>query len=467
MGVHVIKLPDVGEGVAEAEFVELHVKPGDEVQADQTLADVMTDKATVEIPSPVAGTVKWIGPEIGETIAVGTEIFRLEVAGKGNAKDGDSAPAQDKPAADATAAAGDAEAVPEKDKTHTDGHHPSRMAPADKATETADPQPTPEQEAAPRPAQPERKVAKAGVNAQRPNGAVRQPGEKPLASPAVRKAAQDRGIDLRFVHGTGPAGRVTHDDLEAYAAGAAATPHEARAGAAPNTEIQEVKVIGLRRKIAQKMQAAKQRIPHASHVEEVDVTALEELRQHMNATRHDDQPKLTILPFLMRAIVKGVAEFPQVNARYDDDNELVQRYGAAHIGIATQTDNGLIVPVVRHAEANDLWTNASEVKRVSSAARDGTAKREELSGSTITITSLGAIGGIASTPVINHPEVAIIGVNKMVTRPMYNEQGQVVPRKLMNLSSSFDHRVVDGYDMAQFIQALKGYLEYPATLFMD
>jgi len=442
MGVHVIKLPDVGEGVAEAEFVELHVKNGDEVQADQTLADVMTDKATVEIPAPVAGKVIWIGPDIGETIAVGTEIFKLEVAGAGNSKEPVEAQEKEEPKAK--------EAEPKAEKA-----------------------PEPKQEDKPAPAKPVPAPSSSGakngasVNAQRPNGAVRKPNEKPLASPAVRKSAQDQGIDLRFVHGSGPAGRITHDDLEAYAAGNAPGIEARSTGYQPNTSVEDVKVIGLRRKIAQKMQEAKRRIPHASYVDEIDVTALEELRQHMNATRKEGQPKLTLLPFLMRAIVMGVRDFPQVNARYDDENDIVQRYGAAHIGIATQTDTGLIVPVVRHAEANDLWANANEIKRLSDAARDGTAKREELSGSTITITSLGAIGGIASTPVINAPEVAIIGVNKMVTRPMYNDEGQVVPRKLMNLSSSFDHRVVDGWDMAQFIQTIKAYLEFPATMFMD
>ncbi|GGD17818.1 dihydrolipoamide acetyltransferase family protein [Aquisalinus flavus] len=450
MGVHVIKLPDVGEGVAEAEFVELHVKNGDEVQADQTLADVMTDKATVEIPAPVAGKVIWIGPEIGETIAVGTEIFRLEVAGAGNSKEPVEAPAG-------------AKAEPQEMEEPKAAKEPAPKA--EKASE-------PEREEKPAPESAKQAAASpaksgASVNAQRPNGAVRKPNEKPLASPAVRKSAQDQGIDLRFVHGTSPAGRITHDDLDAYAAGNAPGIEARSSGYQPNTSIEEIKVIGLRRKIAQKMQEAKRRIPHASYIDEIDMTALEELRQHMNAARKSDQPKLTLLPFLMRAIVMSVRDFPQVNARYDDENDIVQRYGAAHIGIATQTDTGLIVPVVRHAEANDLWTNANEIRRLSDAARDGTARREELSGSTITITSLGAIGGIASTPVINAPEVAIIGVNKMVTRPMYNAQGQIEPRKLMNLSSSFDHRVVDGWDMAQFIQTIKAYLEFPATMFMD
>ena len=270
------------------------------------------------------------------------------------------------------------------------------------------------------------------------------------------------------MHGSGPAGRITHEDLDAYISGAAQpVARSGGAGYAANTNVEEIKVIGLRRKIAEKMQDAKRRIPHFAYVEETDVTALEDLRQHMNATRQDGQPKLTVLPFIMRALVLSLRDYPQMNARFDDDEGVVYRHGGAHIGIATQTDNGLIVPVVQHAEANDLWTNANEVKRVADAARNGTAKRKELSGSTITITSLGPLGGIVTTPVINHPEVAIIGINKMMTRPVYNDQGQIVPRKLMNISSSFDHRVVDGWDAAEFIQKIKAYLEFPATMFMD
>jgi 2-oxoisovalerate dehydrogenase E2 component (dihydrolipoyl transacylase) len=438
MGVHVIKLPDVGEGVAEAEFVELHVKPGDVVNSDDPLADVMTDKATVEIPSPVAGTVLWIGPEIGDTVAVGSDVIKLEVEGAGNSTESaDAVPAakEEKPAAKKEAPA-------------------KKPEPAKPAAKTAAP------ETAPAP--------KANGAAKIPAAPMRAAGEKPLASPAIRKKAKDQGIDLRFVAGSGPAGRITADDLDAFIASGGAAPVATRSsGYAPDTSVEDIKVIGLRRKIAEKMQDAKRRIPHASYVDEIDVTALEELRQHMNATRKDDQQKLTLLPFLMRALVLAIREFPQLNARYDDDNDIIHRYGAAHIGVATQTDTGLIVPVVRHAEANDIWTNASEIKRLSDAARDGSAKREELSGSTITISSLGAIGGIASTPVINHPEVAILGVNKIMTRPTYNDEGLVVPRKMMNLSSSFDHRVVDGWDMAQFIQRIKAYLEFPATMFID
>ncbi len=445
MGIHVIKLPDVGEGVAEAEFVAVHVKPGDVVSSDQTLADVMTDKATVEIPAPVAGVVKWIGPEIGETVAVGSEIIKLEVAGAGNEKTAEAASKgagkEAAPTAQKAAETTKPKAAPQKASEKITAKNPSQNAPSSPAASSA---------------------------ITRSNGAApkhfRAPDEAPLAAPAVRARARAQGIDLAFVHGSGPAGRITHEDLDAYMAKGPTAPTGGTM--APNTQVEEIKVIGLRRKIAEKMQDAKRRIPHFAYVEECDVTALEELRQHINKSRRDDQPKLTVLPFIMRALVLAIKDYPQMNVRYDDDENVVHRYGGVHIGIATQTANGLIVPVVRHAEANDLWANATAVKRLADAARDGSAKREELSGSTITITSLGPLGGIVTTPVINHPEVAILGINKIVTRPIYNDQGQVVPRKMMNLSSSFDHRVVDGWDAAEFVQKIRGFLEYPATLFI-
>ena len=434
MGIHVIKLPDVGEGVAEAEFVAVHVKPGDAVNPDQTLADVMTDKATVEIPAPMAGKVVWIGPEIGETVAVGSAIIKLEVDGKGNEKSGE-------------------EAVPVT--------APEAKAPEAKATKEE-----PKKEVALKP-----EVKSVASPAKAANGAAVRPhfrdaGEKPLAAPAVRSRARSQGIDLQLVHGSGPAGRITHEDLDHYIANGPVAGASGGNVLSPNTNVEEIKVIGLRRKIAEKMQDAKRRIPHFAYVEECDVTALEDLRQHMNKNRAEGQPKLTVLPFIMRALVLAIKDYPQMNVRYDDDENIVYRFGGVHMGIATQTANGLIVPVVRHAEANDLWANANEVKRLADAARNGSAKREELSGSTITITSLGPLGGIVTTPVINHPEVAILGINKIVTRPIYNDQGQVVPRKMMNLSSSFDHRVVDGWDAAEFIQKIRAYLEYPATLFI-
>ncbi|MEI5157140.1 dihydrolipoamide acetyltransferase family protein, partial [Pseudomonas aeruginosa] len=296
----------------------------------------------------------------------------------------------------------------------------------------------------------------------------RQPGERPLASPAVRQRARDLGIELQFVQGSGPAGRVLHEDLDAYLTqdGSVARSGGAAQGYAERHDEQAVPVIGLRRKIAQKMQDAKRRIPHFSYVEEIDVTDLEALRAHLNQKWGGQRGKLTLLPFLVRAMVVALRDFPQLNARYDDEAEVVTRYGAVHVGIATQSDNGLMVPVLRHAESRDLWGNASEVARLAEAARSGKAQRQELSGSTITLSSLGALGGIVSTPVINHPEVAIVGVNRIVERPMV-VGGNIVVRKMMNLSSSFDHRVVDGMDAAAFIQAVRGLLEHPATLFLE
>jgi 2-oxoisovalerate dehydrogenase E2 component (dihydrolipoyl transacylase) len=293
----------------------------------------------------------------------------------------------------------------------------------------------------------------------------REPGEKPLASPAVRHRAHDLGVELQYVQGSGPAGRILHEDLDAWlthGGGVAPT----TSGYATRNDEQQVPVIGLRRKIAQKMAEAKRRIPHFSYVEEIDVTDLEALRVHLNAKHGATRGKLTLLPFLVRALVVALRDFPQLNARYDDEAELITRYGAAHVGIATQSDNGLMVPVLRHAESRDLWGNAGEIARIAEAARSGKAQRDELSGSTITISSLGALGGIVSTPVINHPEVAIVGVNRMVERPVVIN-GQIVVRKIMNLSSSFDHRVVDGMDAAAFIQAVRSLLEHPATLFLE
>jgi len=295
------------------------------------------------------------------------------------------------------------------------------------------------------------------------------PGELPIASPAVRRRAWELGVDLRLVRGSGPGGRIMRDDLEASAGTGGQTPPVATSGTLRQRNDETVvPVIGLRRKIAQKMQESKRRIPHFTYVEEVDVTELEALRARLNATWEAARGRLTLLPFLMRAIVKATPAFPEVNARYaDDDNGgRVTRYGAVHLGIATQTDTGLMVPVVRHAEARDLWACAVEVTRLAEAARSGKITRDELSGSTITVTSLGALGGIVTTPVINHPEVAIVGVNRVVERPVIRA-GAIVPRRLMNLSSSFDHRVVDGMRAAEFVQALRGYLEAPATLFID
>jgi len=450
MGEKIIKLPDVGEGVAEAELVEWHVKVGDIVQEDMVLAAVMTGKATVEIPSPVDGEVTWRHGEVGDVIATGTVILKIRVAGE----DGDSDVGMDVEASPPVAAAQSG---------------PTSSAEPRKQPEPAAERPKPEPQAAPSEAPksaPAKPVAASGFGkgAAVGQGAPRPEGEKPLATPAVRLRAKDAGIDLRQVSGTGPAGRITHEDLDTFlsreSGGVVAT------GLQPNKSVNEVKVVGLRRRIAEKMALAKSRIPHITYVEEVDMTALEELRGRMNGTQKPGRPKLTILPFLMRAMVKAIAEQPGINAHFDDEAGVIRQFGGVHIGIAAQTPSGLVVPVVRHAEARDIFDCAREVARLSDAAKSGTAQREELSGSTITISSLGAMGGIVSTPVINHPEVAIIGVNKMAIRPHWDGT-QFVPRKMMNLSSSFDHRVIDGWDAATFVQRLKALLETPALIFVD
>ncbi|QVQ28842.1 dihydrolipoamide acetyltransferase family protein [Achromobacter deleyi] len=444
MGIHIIKMPDIGEGIAEVELVGWHVKVGDTVAEDQPLADVMTDKATVEIPSPVVGKVVALGGEVGQVMAVGGELIRLEVEGEGNVKAGAAAPAAPQKAAPAAADA------PVKSEPAASGRPAAAAVPPGSA-------PAPAQ-ARPQASRPARGGAPA---------APRQPGEKPLASPAVRKRAWDLGVELRYVQGSGPAGRIMHEDLDAYlqAQGSASGARAASAYAERNDE-EAVPVIGLRRKIAQKMAESKRRIPHFSYVEEIDVTELEDLRVQLNLKWGESRGKLTLLPLLARAMVVALRDFPQINARYDDEAGVVTRYGAVHIGIATQSDGGLMVPVLRHAEARDLWSMAAEIGRLAQAVRSGGAGRDELSGSTITITSLGPLGGIVTTPVINHPEVGIVGVNRIVERPAIRN-GAVVARKLMNLSSSFDHRVVDGMDAARFIQAVRALLEQPALLFVE
>lgn len=424
MGTHVIKMPDIGEGIAEVELSQWHVKVGDLVVEDQVLADVMTDKAMVDIPSPVHGKVIALGGQPGEVMAVGSVLISIEVEGAGNLKES-AAPA------------------------------PVKQAPVAPKVEAAV-ESKPAVAAAPRPA----------AVCQGPMVA-READERPLASPAVRKHALDLGIQLRLVRGTGPAGRVLHEDLEAYLAqGQSNASAPVAAAYAQRNDEEQIQVIGMRRKIAQRMQDATQRAAHFSYVEEIDVTAIEELRAHLNEKHGASRGKLTLLPFLVRALVVALRDFPQMNARYDDEAQVITRLGAVHVGVATQSDVGLMVPVVRHAEARSLWDSAAEISRLANAARNGKASRDELSGSTITLTSLGALGGIVSTPVLNLPEVAIVGVNKIVERPMV-VKGQVVIRKMMNLSSSFDHRVVDGMDAALFIQAIRGLLEQPATLFVE
>jgi 2-oxoisovalerate dehydrogenase E2 component (dihydrolipoyl transacylase) len=437
---HVIKLPDVGEGIAEAELVEVFVKVGDLVREDAPLAAVMTDKATVEIPSPADGEVLWIGANIGDTIAVGSELVRLKVAGDntdsgmaghGGTRQPVRAPAQEGPGG-------------------TDVGEP----PADARPPGA---------GRPAPLQPE-PVIQHATSRRTAGGPPRPAGEKPVASPAVRLRAREAGIDLRRVPGTGPAGRITHEDLDAFLTQDAEVP--AASIYQVRTAVQDVRVIGLRRRIAERMTLAHTRIPHITYVEEVDVTALEALRATLNARKRVEQLRLTLLPFLMRAIVRAVAEQPELNALYDDEAGAVHVHAGVHIGIATQTSSGLMVPVVRHAEALDLWGSAMALTRLAEAARGGTAAREELSGSTITITSLGAMGGLVSTPIINRPEVAIVGVNKIATRPVW-DGAAFVPRKMMNLSSSFDHRVIDGWDAARFVQRIRALLETPALIFIE
>ncbi len=441
MAEYVIKLPDVGEGVAEAEIVEWHVKIGDLVREDAILAAVMTDKATVDIPSPVAGEIVWLGAKVGDVVAVGSDLVRLKVRGEDNGAAVKEAQRASKPEA---LGVEPAQGTPWPED-RVDG--PVKPAPAATA-------PSDSAEGQPDEATPSQQVTRCAPHPE---------GEKPLAAPALRQRARAAGVDLRQVSGTGPAGRITHEDLDAVFMRRAAMATAPRLQ--PNTAVEDIKLAGLRRRIADKMSLSNARIPHITYVEEVDVTGLEELRATLNGTKRNDQPKLTLLPFLMRAMVRAIAEQPSLNALFDDEAAVVHQHAGVHIGIATQTNAGLMVPVVRHAEALDLWNCGAEVNRLAEAAKNGTATRDELSGSTITITSLGAMGGVVTTPIINHPEVAIIGVNKMMMRPTWDGSA-FVPRKMMNLSSSFDHRVVDGYDAALFVQRIKSLLQTPALIFM-
>jgi 2-oxoisovalerate dehydrogenase E2 component (dihydrolipoyl transacylase) len=393
---------------------------------------VMTDKATIEITAPVSGKIVERNGEPGEMAPIGSVL-----------------------------------AVFETDATAADAGPPA-PSPA-KAVATAAPA---QKKAASAPVTNGKAGAGAPVSAPAPQPdafATRTtPDDKPLASPAVRKRAHELGIHLQYVAGSGPGGRIEHDDLDAYVArGGSGGVSAPRGNAyAQRDGGEEIKVIGLRRRIAEKMQDAKRRIPHFAYVEEVDATELEALRQHLNATKRPDQPKLTLLPFFVRALVRVLPQFPQINATFDDEAGIVTRHNAVHCGIAAQTANGLVVPVVKHAEALDVWALAAEIARLGEAARAGKATKDELTGSTITITSLGPLGGVVTTPVINSPEVAIIGPNKIIERPVV-QGGVIVVRRMMNISSSFDHRVVDGYDAADFIQRVKALLEHPATIFMD
>ncbi len=389
MGIQTILLPDVGEGIAEAELTEWQVKVGDVIKEDDVLAVVMTDKAAIEVPSSQDGKVTWLAGEVGDTIAIGAPLVKMDVQGAGD------------------------EAVVET-KPETLAEPPKAALPVI---------------------------------------------EKPQAGPSVRKRAKESGVDLQDMTGTGPSGRITHEDMDMFLRKVPDQP-------AKTEDIKQIKVIGMRRKIAEKMALSKSRIPHITIVEEVDMTELENLRGQLNEKHKKVRPKLTVLPFIMRAIVEAVRTQPEMNAHFDDDANIISQHGGVHIGIATQTPAGLSVPVVKDVQKLNLWDSANNMSHLAELARTGKATRDELTGSTITITSLGALGAIASTPIINYPEVAIVGVNKMAMRPIWDGQ-QFQPRKMMNISCSFDHRVIDGYDAAVFVQALKNLLETPALLFIE
>ncbi len=404
MSEYIFKLPDLGEGTVESEIGEWFIKVGDLVQEEDIVGTVMTDKAAVEVSSPVTGKVVRLAGEPGDVVAVGAPLVVFDTEGTG----------QEKPAAETP-------------------------APAPQPAEAEAPPPRPEPEA----------------------------DDKPLrviTSPAIRRRAKEAGVDLALVPGSGPGGRIVRKDFDNYLK-ARATGAAIAAPALPSTKVTETKIIGVRRVIAERMQAAKNEIPHFAYVEELDITELEALRKHLNETR-DPADRLTLLPFLALALIRALREFPQCNVTHDKDRNLLLQHEAVHLGIATQTPDGLKVPVVRHAEMQTLDGLAAEIRRLSEAARSNKATKSELSGSTITITSLGKLGGIASTPVINAPEVAIVGVNRAVERPVVLN-GQVTVRLMMNLSSSFDHRFVDGYDAAALIQRIKNMLEHPATIFIN
>lgn len=421
MPIELVKLPDVGEGVAEAEIVEWHVAVGDAVREDQILAAVMTDKATVEIPSPKAGVVVELGGELGARLAVGSPLVGIRFGADDGVADKSEYITHFNELAGPSG-------VFVASQAGSDRCHDSRN---DDRSDAAGPE-------------------------------IKLAPVRPIASPAIRARAREAGIDLRLVLGSGPAGRITRDDLADYVQGRSKRTDAIRT-ARRNDAVEQIKVVGLRRRIAERMVESTRRVAHFSYIEEIDVSALDELRKQLNAKFAHSRPKLTLLPFVISAMVHAVHDFPQVNATYDDDKEVVSRHDAVHAGIATQTPSGLMVPVVFHAEALDLWACAAEIKRLSEAAREGTVRREELSGSTITVTSLGDLGGIATTPVINRPELAIVGVNRMTIRPVWQD-GQFVPRTMMNLSSSFDHRIIDGYEAALFVRRVKELLEAPALL---
>ncbi|MCP5093095.1 MAG: 2-oxo acid dehydrogenase subunit E2 [Gammaproteobacteria bacterium] len=409
MSEFIFKLPDLGEGTVESEIGEWFIKVGDKIAEEDIVGTMMTDKAAVELSSPVSGTVLKLAGEPGDIVAVGAPLVVLET---------------DRPVDDAATE----EAAPAEPEAEPHVEIQADAVVADLAEETG------------------------------PAGRSRV-----MTSPAIRRRAKEAGIDLTLVPGSGPGGRIRRNDFDLYLK-ASATGAHLTVAAQPSTDVKEIKIIGLRRIIAERMAAAKREIPHFAYVEEIDITELEALRKHLNNSR-DASERLTLLPFLGLALIRALREFPQCNVTHDKDRNLLKQHAAVHLGVATQTPDGLKVPVVKHAEMRAIDDLAAEIRRVSLAARDNSAKKSELSGSTITITSLGKLGGIVSTPVINSPEVAIIGVNRAVERPVVFN-GQVAVRLMMNLSSSFDHRFVDGYDAAAMIQRIKEMLEHPATIFL-
>jgi 2-oxoisovalerate dehydrogenase E2 component (dihydrolipoyl transacylase) len=428
----IFKLPDLGEGVVEAEIIAWHVQPGEQVSVDQPLVDVMTDKATVTIPSGLVGRVLSTHGKVGEMVAVGAELVSFDTA----------TPI--------------AATIPSTTVARpTNGEFVASNVATLKSVPQNAPATVP--------------LVQRPACAQSPSPRV----AAPQASPAVRRRARELNVELEHVHGSGPNGRITHADIDVHLRSefAPSTPRrrhgspDDRLPGARGSHTTEIQMVGLRRRIAEKMVVSNSQIPHFSYIEEVDITELDSLREHLNESRTDGQPKLTYLPFIMLSVSRALGRFPQLNAHYDVKREVITRFEAVHLGVATQTDRGLCVPVMRHAEAMDLWQAAREMRRITEAARNHSISRDELSGSTFTVTSLGRMGGLAATPIINHPEVGILGINKAMDRPVVHN-GQVAIRRILHLSGSFDHRVVDGADGATFIQCVKDYLEHPATIFI-
>ena len=417
MGKYIFKMPDIGEGVTEAEITEWHVKVGDAVTGDDPVCDAMTDKATVELTAPTSGVVTFVGCVAGDIMAVGGDLIVFE--------------------------------------TEDDKDVGMMAARRDVDVESSIPTPivmeAPKKKVAPKLA-PKSKATPAPAT-------LSAPGTKPLASPAVRRRAADQNIDLSLVPASGKAGQITHGDLDAYAKGGGSTLQKLAGGT-------DIKVTGMRRIISERMSESKRRIPHFAYVESIDMTELERTRVHLNSTRAPHQPKLTLMPFFMRAMVKAVKLWPQCNATFDDDAGVITQHNPVHIGMAAQTPGGLMVPVIRNAESQDIWQLSNEIARIGEAAKTGSIAPAELSGSTISLTSLGKLAGVMATPVINRPEVAILCPNKIVDTPVI-ENGQMVVRKMMNFSTSFDHRVVDGFHAAEMVAYIKGLLEHPAALFVD